>query len=132
MFILKRALRVKDEIELPDGSTISIDFDVETNLRQAVSGEADVIKANLEWKQDMQSDDARMAFFEKYRKLLMLIVGKENIKKLLEAYDGHIDEVCSQMDDWYMQRVRPVIVEASARRREQLQKLSRKYTGLIR
>lgn len=131
MVTLTRNIRVRDTILLPNGERVKVDFDMQAHLRQVVSAQDDTIQAAQAWKTDETSDEARGAFYTAFGNLLHLILGKD-FETALAAYDGHVDELCGQLDEWVLDEVSPRIREASDRemeRRKRLAKRMRRYAA---
>lgn len=132
MVTLRRNIRVKDTILLPNGERVKVDVDVQAKLRPLIAAQDDTILAAQAWKADETSEEARMAFFTAFGNLLHAIIGDKGYKTALAAFDGNVDELCQQLDEWVSDEVAPRIVEASRvemERRKRLAKRMRRYAA---
>lgn len=125
MVMLKKNIRVKDNILLPNGERVKVDLDVQAHLRQLIAAQNDTILAAQEYVKDETSEDARKAFYTAFGNLLHVILGA-GFEKALAAFDGHVDELCTQLDEWVADEVAPRIAEASRAEMERRKKLARK------
>jgi hypothetical protein len=132
MVTLRRNIRVKDTILLPNGERVKVEFDVQAHLRQVICAQDDTIQAAQAWKTDETSEEARSAFYTAFGNLLHLILGPWGFDTALKAYDGHVDELCGQLDEWVLDEVAPRIRAASQdemERRKRLAKRMRRYAA---
>ena len=127
MLRLKRNTRLKTMILLPNGERMKIDLDVTARLAELIRTQNDAILAAQEWVTDSENEGKRAAFYEeRYRKFLETILGKEGFAQALAAYDGHVDELCIQLDGWVGDEVAPLIREASRQEMERRKRLAKK------
>lgn len=116
MVILKRSIRVKEQILLPNGDRITANIDVEANLPALIKLQNNVMAEAQKWTREPGDEQLQAAFYEAYRALLNKVLGAGNLKRALDAYDGQISEVCAQLDPWFGAEVTPKIREASEKR----------------
>ena len=127
MLRLKRNVRVKDVIVLPNGKLLKVDFDVESNRFALVRAQTEAIRCATEWNKDPDDAAKQEAFTIAYSKVVQLVLTPAGYDIALDAYDGHVDELCGQLDGWIASEVMPKIEEASRRYAERLERLDKKY-----
>lgn len=114
MLKLQRALRYKEEIELPNGETISINLNVEEHAIEMIRAQNEVIKAAQEYAKE-RTEDNKTLFYGAHMHLLAAVVGPENVRKMRHAYDGDDAELINIVDGWLANQILPLIFEASKR-----------------
>ena len=135
MLKLGRNERLKESVLLPGGKLLTVNTDMETNLRAIITAQTAMIKALGEWQKTPNDEHFQRAFYTAYEALLVLILGDGNYKVALEAYSGDVGELCAQFDSWVARVVYPAIERAShaimERRKRQAGKLERKVKRRI-
>ena len=115
---LIRQVRIRDEIELSDGSTIPININVQQELPEiikAFESLAAVSRSAQEGKSDQKE------FYLEYARFLKVLFG-ESWAAVCSAVDDDAVELVELFNDWVMDRVVPAITEASNRRLERAKK----------
>ena len=129
MLTLKRSIRLKDQILLPNGDRVNVDLDVEAHQMQLNKAWNDVILAAQDWMKDIrnaENEALRRNFYAKYEALLRIVLGKGGLQRALAAYDGNIAELCTMLDSWVGTDVQQKIHEASAKLVERRKASARK------
>lgn len=116
MVIMKRSIRVKEQILLPNGDRITANIDVEANLPALIKLQNAVMLAAQKWVREPGEEQLQTAFHEAYYALIVKVLGSGNAKRALAAYDGQMDEMITQLDPWFGAEVTPKIREASEMR----------------
>lgn len=126
MIQLRRNIRLKDMILLPNGERIRVDLDVEGRLKDLIRTQNEATLAAQEWQKAPEDEEKRAAFYARFRGFLETIIGREGFETALGAFDGHVDELCQQLDAWAAEDVVPKVREASARKAEEAKRLARR------
>lgn len=126
MVMLKRSIRLKDQVLLPNGDRVNVNLDVEAHLTELIQAQNGVILAAQELIKDTGNMDLRDKFYAKYRALLQIVLGRGGLERALAAYDGDFGELYSQLDGWIGAELAPRIREASAKRVERRKAAARK------
>ena len=126
MIQLRRNIRLKDMILLPNGERVRVDLDVESHMADLIRAQNEATLAAQEWQKAPEDEEKRDAFYARFRIFLEAIIGKTNFETALAAYDGHVDELCGQLDQWAAEEVVPKIREASARKLADMKCMARK------
>ena len=126
MLTMRRSVRIQETLLLPNGERVRIDVDVEANLLPLNAALCKTTAAAQKFVEDPDSDGARAAFYGEFAGLVKALLGEAGYRKALEAYDGHAEELCEQLDEWIRDEVTPKITEASHRRAERLKATARK------
>ena len=116
MMILRRALRIKEYIMLPNGDRIAVDVNVEANLAALNKLLNNVIKAAEHYARTPQDSGLQRAFNDALRGLLQRVLGSGNYKRLVDAYDGDANEAAGMMDAWIAEVLVPKMREAHERK----------------
>ena len=127
MVTLKRNIRLKDNILLPNGERLRVDVDVEANLLPLNSALCMCTKAAQDFVQSPQGDAEKAVFYGAFTDYVRAVLGASGYDKALAAYDGHADELCNQLNDWLAEEVAPKITQASQKRLRNMQRLAKRY-----
>lgn len=132
MVMLKRSIRLKDQLLLPNGDRLNVNLDVEAHLSELIRAQNGVILAAQELVKDVERADLQYKFYEAYRELLQIVLGRGGLERALAAYDGDFGELYSQLDGWIGAELAPRIREASAKRVERRKAAARKTLRRMR
>lgn len=126
MIQLRRSVRLKEEILLPNGERVNVNVDMEANAMKLNAALNDTIRAALAWQKEPESTALQDAFNAARQKYVHAILGDKAYEQACKAFDGDADELCTMLDAWLAERVHPLIVEASKRNLEKQQAQARK------
>lgn len=132
MVMLKRSIRLKDQVLLPNGDRVSVNLDVEAHLPELIRAQNGVILAAQELLKDIERADLRAKFYAEYRHLLQIVLGRGGLERALAAYDGDFGELYAQLDGWIGAELAPRVREASAKRVERRKAAARKTLRRMR
>ena len=115
---LKRAIRVNESIILPNGVRILVSLDVEAKFHTLNAARNEATRLAQEYVNDIGNEDKMRAFYAAFAHFIEVILGPDNYKKALAAYDGHAEELCNQLNDWAADVVCAKMADASEAVRE--------------
>lgn len=110
---LKRAIRVTENIILPNGERIVVALDVEAKFHALNAARNEATRLAQIYVNDVENEEKRRAFYAAFAHFVEIILGPENYKKALAAYDGYAEELCNQLDEWASDTVCAKMAEAS-------------------
>ena len=118
MLKLQRAIRYKDEIELPNGEVIAVDFNAEARAIEYIRAQNELIKVWQRCKDRTMTDAERDEYQRAYYALIEVILGDVLARRMLHVVEGNREELIGLLDFWIAEHIQPLILRASARIRE--------------
>lgn len=112
MLKLTRMERIHEQAQLPNGTVIEVNCNVQLMLPDLLRffGEASAISEEMKRTKDYTR---KGEFYIAYAKLIRAVMGAEAYTQIYNAFDGDIGELSETLSPWIMETVIPAMTRAS-------------------
>lgn len=126
MLKLRRSIRVRENILLPNGKWLRVDLDVEAHRYELVRAQGDALKAAMALQKAPTDAAVQQAFQDAFIAFVKTVITPAGFDIALEAYEGKADELCMQLDEWITTIVMPKVEQASEEYAKKQKRVKRK------